>query len=63
MEHSLYGYLTRRSDEELQAIVQHCLRKEEPAYYFAYVRPIIVKIMEERERKGEMNLSADEAGS
>ncbi len=50
MDHSLYGYLSRRSDEELQAIVRCCLREENIKEYY-YVIPEIIKILEEREKK------------
>ncbi len=49
MDHSLYGYLRRRSDEELAAILQYCLREENSKEYY-YAIPEIIKIMEERKK-------------
>lgn len=49
MDHSLYGYLSRRTDQELQAILQYYSREENIKEYY-YIIPEIIKIMEEREK-------------
>ena len=49
MDHSVRGYLRRRSDDELKMALRYCLQQEEEIYQ-DYIS-IILEIFEERNLK------------
>jgi hypothetical protein len=47
MDHSMQGYLSRRTTEELEIILQHCLQEENSEHY-AHIAFMIRKILKQR---------------